>query len=127
MAAQLVASRVVLSSTELISYKSPCSDQILTKLIQAGGEKLVSAILKFIKPIWNKKEFPDQWKESIIVPIHEMIINLIGIIIMDVTIRNFIHRFIEHSSLGFSLYVEGITGDYQCGFGHSSSITDHIF
>jgi hypothetical protein len=34
---------------------------------------LLSAIHKLINSIWNKEEFPDQWKESIIVPIHKKV------------------------------------------------------
>jgi hypothetical protein len=56
---------------KLKKYKSPGSDQIPAELIQAGGEMLLSAIHKLITSIWNKEELPDQWKESIIVPIHE--------------------------------------------------------
>jgi hypothetical protein len=41
-------------------YKSPGSDGIPAELIQAGGEILCS-----------KEELPDQWKESIIVPVHK--------------------------------------------------------
>jgi hypothetical protein len=52
-------------------YKSPCSDQIPAELIQAGGETLLSAIHELIISIWNNEELPDQWKESIIVPIHK--------------------------------------------------------
>jgi hypothetical protein len=55
----------------LKKYKSPGSDQILAELIQAGGEILLSEIHKLISSVWNKKELPDQWKESIIVPIHK--------------------------------------------------------
>jgi hypothetical protein len=51
--------------------KTPGSDQIPAELIQAGGETLVSVIHKLINSIWNKEELPDQWKESIIVPIHK--------------------------------------------------------
>jgi hypothetical protein len=47
------------------------NDQIPVELIQAGGETLVSVIHKLINSIWNKEELPDQWKESIIVPIHK--------------------------------------------------------
>jgi hypothetical protein len=32
---------------------------------------LLSAIHKHINSIWNKEQLPDQWKESIIVPIHK--------------------------------------------------------
>jgi hypothetical protein len=55
---------IEISIAKLKKYKSPGSDQILAELYQAGGEI-------FITSIWNKEELPDQWKESIIVPIHK--------------------------------------------------------
>jgi hypothetical protein len=63
-------------------YKSPGSDQILAELIQAGVEILQSEIHKLINSILNKKELPDQWKESIIVPIHKQggktVVSIVG-------------------------------------------------
>jgi hypothetical protein len=55
---------------KLKKYKSPGSDQIPAELIQAGGEMLLSGIQKPINSVWNK-ELPDQWMESIIVPVHK--------------------------------------------------------
>jgi hypothetical protein len=55
----------------LKKYISSGSDQIPAELIQAGGKILLSAIHKLINSVWNKEELPDQWKESIIVPIHK--------------------------------------------------------
>jgi hypothetical protein len=55
----------------LKKYKSPGSDQIPAKLIQAGGEILLSAIHRLINSAWNKEKLRDQWKESIIVPIYK--------------------------------------------------------
>jgi len=52
-------------------YKSPGTDQIPAALIQAGGNTLCSNNHKFISSIWNKEELPQQWKESIIVPIYK--------------------------------------------------------
>jgi hypothetical protein len=54
-----------------LSYKSPSTDQILAKLIKAGGETLYSEIHRLICSIWNKEELPQQQKESIIVPIYK--------------------------------------------------------
>jgi hypothetical protein len=62
---------VEISIAKLKKYKSPGSDQILAELIQAGDEILVPVIHKLITSIWNKEELQDQWKESIIVPIHK--------------------------------------------------------
>jgi hypothetical protein len=39
-------------------------------MVQAGGEAFRSEIHKLIRSIWNKEELPQQWKESIIVPIY---------------------------------------------------------
>jgi hypothetical protein len=62
---------VEIATGKLKSYKSPGTDQILTKLIKAGGETLCSEINRLICSIWNKEELPQQWKESTIVPIHK--------------------------------------------------------
>jgi hypothetical protein len=51
--------------------KSPGSDQIPADLIQAGCEILLSVIYKLITSVWNMKELPDQWKDSIIIPVYK--------------------------------------------------------
>jgi hypothetical protein len=63
--------KVEIGIGKLKSYKSLGTDQILAKLIKAGGETLCSEIHKLICYIWNKEELPQQWKESIIIPIHK--------------------------------------------------------
>jgi hypothetical protein len=55
----------------LKKYKSPDSDEIPAELIQTRGEMLQSATYKLINSIWNKEELPDQWKESINVPVYK--------------------------------------------------------
>jgi hypothetical protein len=47
---------------KLKRYKSP-TVQIPAELIKAGGETLHLEIHKLIKLIWNKEEWPHQWKE----------------------------------------------------------------
>jgi hypothetical protein len=59
-------------------YKSPSVDQIPAELIQAGEETLHLDIHKLIKLIWNKEEFPHQWKESVVLPVHKM-----GVVIIE--------------------------------------------
>jgi hypothetical protein len=56
---------------KLKSYKSPGTDQTPAELIKARGETLYSEIHRLICCTWNKEELPQQWKESIIVPIHK--------------------------------------------------------
>jgi hypothetical protein len=56
---------------KLKSYKSPGTDHISAELIKAGGEILCSEIHRLICSVWNKEELSQQWKESIIIPIHK--------------------------------------------------------
>jgi hypothetical protein len=62
---------VEIAIAKLKKCKSPGSDEIPAELIQAGDEILLSAIHKQINSVWNKEELPDQWKESVIVPVHK--------------------------------------------------------
>jgi hypothetical protein len=62
---------VEIDIAKLKKYKSPGSDQILAEMIQAGGKTSESEVHNLSNSIWSKKEFPDQWKESIIVPVYK--------------------------------------------------------
>jgi hypothetical protein len=62
---------VKIAIAKLKKCKSPGSDQIPAELIQTGGKMLLYAIHKLMNSISNKEELPDQWKESIIVPMHK--------------------------------------------------------
>ena len=62
-------SEVELAIEKLKSHKSPGIDQIPAELIEAGNKTIRCEIHKLIISIWNKEELPDEWKESIIVPI----------------------------------------------------------
>jgi hypothetical protein len=103
-------------------YKSPGSDQIPADLIQAGGEILRAEIHKLINSIWNNKQLPDQWKESIVVPIYKKgdktdCRNYRGI--------SFLHRILSNVLLSrLSPYLDAIIGDHQCGFRRNRSTTD---
>jgi hypothetical protein len=51
--------------------KSPAVDQISAELIEAGGRTFRSDNHNLIYSIWNKEELPEEWKESIIVPVNK--------------------------------------------------------
>jgi CO dehydrogenase/acetyl-CoA synthase beta subunit len=55
---------------KLKRHKSPGIDQIPAELIKAGGRTICSEIHKLINLICHKKELPEEWKESITVPIY---------------------------------------------------------
>jgi hypothetical protein len=65
------ALEVELAIENLKSYKSPRFDQIPAEQIKAGGRTIRCAIHKLIIAICHKEELPEEWKESIIVPIHK--------------------------------------------------------
>jgi hypothetical protein len=60
-----------LAIEKLKSHKSPGIDKIPAEFIKAGGRTIRCTIHKLIISIWNKEELPEEWKESIIVPIHK--------------------------------------------------------
>jgi hypothetical protein len=62
---------VELATEKLKIHKSPGTDQIPAELIKAGGRTIRSEIHKIINSIWNEEELPEEWKESIIVPIYK--------------------------------------------------------
>jgi hypothetical protein len=96
-------------------------------LIKAGSETC-SEIHKLTCSIWNKEELPQQWKESIILPIYKK---------GDKTECNN-YSGISHLSTAYKIlsnillarltpYVNKIIGDYKCGFYCNRSTMDQIF
>jgi len=45
--------------------------QIPAEMIKAEGRTICLEIRKLITSIWKKEKLPEEWKESIIVPIHK--------------------------------------------------------
>jgi hypothetical protein len=113
---------------KLKSHKSPGIDQIPAELIKAGGRIIRSETHQLIISIWNKEELPEEWKESVIVPIYIKgdkidCINYRGTSLLSTTYK--ILSNIPLSSL--TPYAEEIIGDHQCGFRRNRPTTDHIF
>jgi len=65
------ASDVELAIEKLKSHESPGIDQIPAEFIKAAVRTIPCEIHKFNIPVWNKEELPEEWKESIIVPIYK--------------------------------------------------------
>jgi hypothetical protein len=93
---------------KLKSHKSPGIDQIPAVLIKARGRAILCAIHKLISAIWNKEGVLEEWKESIIVPIHKKIVITMG----HITFANYIQNFVQHPALKVP-YAEEIIGDHQ--------------
>jgi hypothetical protein len=89
---------------------------------------VVQWIQKLIRSTWNKKELPQQWKESIIVPIYKK-----GDKTDCNNYRGFSLLSTAHKSLSNILlarltpYVNEVTGVHQCVLHHKRSTADDIF
>jgi hypothetical protein len=113
---------------KLKSYKSPGTDNILAKLIKVGGETLCSEIHRLICSIWNKEELPQQWKESVIVPIYKKgdktdCNNYRGISLLSTA-----YKILSNILLARLIpYVNEVIGDHHCGFRNNRSTIDQVF
>jgi hypothetical protein len=71
---------------------------------------------------------PEQWKQSIFVPVYKKgdktdCSNYHGISFLSAT-----YKILSNILLSkITPYAEEIIGDYQCGFQHNRSTTDHVF
>jgi hypothetical protein len=65
------ALEVELAIEKLKNHKLSGIDQISAELIKAGNRTIRCAIHKLIIAIWKKEKLPEEWKESVIVPIHK--------------------------------------------------------
>ena len=65
------ASDFDLAIDKLKSHRSPGTGQIPAEMIKQEGRIICLEIHKRITSIWNKEELPEEWKESIVVPIHK--------------------------------------------------------
>jgi len=77
--------------------------------------------------VWNKEELPDEWKESIIVPIYKKrdktdCSNCRGLSLLSTT-----YKFLSNILLSrLTPYAEESIGDHQCGFGRNRSTADRV-
>ena len=122
------AFEVELVIENLKSHKSPGIVQIQAELIKEGGKKIRYQIHKLIVSIWNKQELSEEWKESIIVPIHKKgdkrdCNNYRGISLLLTTYKILSKILLSR----LTPYAEEIIEDHQCGFRHKKSTTDHLF
>jgi len=105
----------------------PGIDQIPAEMIKAVGRTICLEIHKLITSIWKEK-LPEEWKESIIIPIHKKedktdCNNYRGISLLPTT-----YNILSNILLSRLIpYAKEIIGDHQCGVRRNRSIIDHIF
>ncbi|KAJ4433510.1 hypothetical protein ANN_15819 [Periplaneta americana] len=120
--------QIEIAIENLKNYKSPGIDQIPAELIQEGGSALSKEIYKLVLAIWEKEIVPEQWKESIIVPIFKKgdktnCSNFRGISLLLTSYKILSNILLRR----LTPYVYEIIGDHQCGFRRNRSTIDQIF
>ena len=111
------ASEIELVIEKLKSHKSLGIDKMPTELIKAWGKIIRCEIHELIISIWIKEELPEEWKESIIIPVCKKgdktnCSNYRGIPLFSTTNKILSNILL----LSLTPYAEEIVGDHQCGF-----------
>jgi len=122
------ASEVELAIDKLKSHKSPGIDQIPAELIKAEVRTICLEIHKLSTSSWKKEKLPEEWKESIIVPIHKKGDKTNSNNYRDISVLPTTYKILSNILLSRLIpYAKEIIGDQQCGFRRNRSTIDHIF
>jgi len=121
------ASDIGLTIERLKSHKTPGTDRIPAELIKSGGKTIRCEIHKLIIFIKNMDELPEEWKESIIMPIPKKGDKIYCSNYRGISLPPTTYKILSNILLSrLTPYGEEIIGDHQCVFRQSSSPTDHI-
>jgi hypothetical protein len=75
--------------------------------------------------MWNKEELPQQWKESIIVPIYKKGDKIDCNNYRGISLLKAAYKILSNILLArLTPYVNEIVGDHQCGFRRNRSTMD---
>ena len=85
-------------------------------------------IHKLITSIRKKEKLPEEWKESIIVPIHKKRDKTDCNNYRGISLLSTIYKILSNILVSrLNPYAKEIIGDQQCGFRRNRSTIDHIF
>ena len=103
-------------------------DLIRRLKVKAGGTTIRYEIHKLIISLWNREELPQEWRESIIVPINKKgdktdCSNYRGISLLPNTYKILSNILLSR----LTPYAEEIIGNHQYCFRRNRSTADHIF
>jgi len=68
---ELAIEHVKKAIRNLKNNKAAGTDAIHLELIKYGGNKLLNRMYELVRQIWEEERLPEEWKETIIVPIHK--------------------------------------------------------
>jgi len=103
-------------------------DGIHLELIKYGRNKLLNRIYELVRQIWGEERIPEEWKETIIVPVYkkgdrDWCENYWGIAFGNTAYKILANIILEK----IKPYIEKISGEYQNGIRDGTSVIDNIF
>jgi len=112
----------------LKNYKLAGTDGIHPELIKYGGNKLLNRIYELVRQIWEEERTPEEWKETIIVPIYKKGDRDMCENYREIALGNAVYKILVNIILEkIKPYTEKIIRDYQNGFRDGRSVIDNIF
>jgi sorting nexin-29 len=97
-------------------------------VIKEGGRAFRSKIHILFNSIWSKEELPEEWKASIIVPIHKKGNKADYSNCRSISVLSSTYKILSNILLSkLTPHAEEIICVHQCGFRRNRSTTDHMF
>jgi hypothetical protein len=115
---------------KLKSRKAAGPDRIIGELLKNASQFVVPFFLKFLNVLFDKGIYPEQWTESVILPLFKKGDvnnpgNYRGISLCDVSSK--VYGIIINKRLQEWVTENNSTGEYQAGFKKGYSTIDHLF
>jgi len=93
------------------------TDGIHPELIKYGGNKLLNRMYELVRQIWEEERIPEEWKATIIVPIHKRGDRDRCENYSRIALGNAAYKTLSNIILGkIKPCIKKVTGDYQNGF-----------
>ncbi|PNF28690.1 hypothetical protein B7P43_G07879, partial [Cryptotermes secundus] len=108
--------------------RAPGMDLIREELVKFAGPEYAKHLHQLIVKIWITEIIPEEWNLSTVCPIHKKGDVMVCSNYREISLLCIAYKIF--SSILFnklSPFVEGIIGDYQCGFRQGRSTNDQIF
>jgi len=98
------------------------------ELIKYGGNKLLNRMCELVRQNWKEERIPEEWKEIIIVPIHNRGDKDRCENYRSIALGNAAYKILSNMILGkIKPHIEKVIRDYQNAFRDGRYVIDNIF
>jgi hypothetical protein len=112
------------------SGKAAGPDELIGEFFKYSGDTIIDFLVKLFNKLFDQGVYPEQWKESIIMPLFKKgdinnTNNYRGISLCNISSK--LYSTVINKRLQKWIEFNNITGEYQAGFKAHYSTIDHIF